>query len=535
MSVSSGESILREELVKRGHTPLEIARFIKVLRRDGLLEDLLNALMRLFVVYKLASVVDIEEVEDVEEQYRMLINLLSKMCGDSAYVRPILRRRVNEYKRAVNEILDDLNESIERSITSGLNKLEDIRSKALEELAEVREAKEVIRKLKSIPLRRTRSPEEIVRNVEAFEQLLIVVKELEKKKEVYERSKKLLASIERLIGIIEEKYKEAELVGVKLSYVEDYLLAARYCLAEHVNSKSVPSLHCLVNAERMLSGVLEDVERALKYGHKLIELKAAISDLKAECMSALRRLELDEIADLMRFVGSELPFLPIELVSGVEIEKLRLFLDVAEDLKNGLDELRLELSFAREVNKESLMVKIYPLLKSGLSSVFIKGLAEELRRLRLASLGVEDLTRLYSVWRRTTLDMLRKKGRLKINELTFIPSSWRKRFLEYLAEEESIMIEGDTIILASESLKKIMLLKRRVEALINLVEALSILKSVKPSLLDDLKKVAERLRLLEVSVKLGEDKRKELEEIEKMLDSILISMSAYEDVLYETR
>ena len=489
-------------LAERGHEERRIKSFIKNLKKDGLLDVVEETLSRSRYLRKfiqIARLLDSSVSESENAVYRlelMLQHLLGSMVEDEFYNKKFLINRrmflsstIQQYERRFQDILNQIDRVMRTVSTTAA---EALKKKAGEMREKINALLERMDKLGLEPedLRQDLlrvamgldsivegdiTPENIFFYVENLPQIASHLEELEERcNQLFQRKEKLEAYLERITKKFDELKRiseHASETGLRFSFIEEYVNWKDVLISRIRDKCKKAGPECFEEAISSAKELEEELSQLLEQSETI----ESMLEKKKEISNALKEIERDSsrLDSLMGtdFFSKTLKSLKDEVNSLSEIESILDSSELDELVKNSEtilrraklvaelgrlmkefgklpEETRNSPSMRRQVEK---MVKA---LESELPfeekvSKAIEIARELIKGARATEEVLQDLLRLYPIWRRRILSLVREKGSASIEELRFIPPRWRMWVVNRIVREvEDISLSGDRLVLA---------------------------------------------------------------------------------------
>lgn len=224
----------------------------------------------------------------------------------------------------------------------------------------------------------------------------------------------------------------------------------------------------------------------LKLSDDYIRLRGDMEELRTTLARLLRDAGLDELSDLVELIGMPVLELPLTVMEGADIQFMASEVERMRSLVDGLSEavreaeasvggVTIGMESGSERGREFPSYLPSPCTME--ETLLVRSITNFLRTRRLRPSAGEDyiapgildeLADLYSVWRLRTLNLLRKRGRIRLDEVGHVPSRWRRWFLDNLEREGVIKVKGDVVSLIEPSSP----LSRRVKLKLEFLESM---------------------------------------------------------------
>ena len=494
--------LLINELISRGHSRKSVDVLIRNLEKDHLLEPIASGLSELKTAHEMISTLRRvnpglvgEYLPMVEESSWRFYMILDAMMADDHYQKRflldrgiMLRRTISEYRDRMEKALAPLEDMIRsasvelrgflrRAVEPLLGKAEDLLERMdgekMHPMSLRRELVEIVTDVKDL----LSASESLAEGVAGIADRLPVLSErLEKVEEdmdvVLERRQELSKALEGVSSTLRELRKisiDSAMSMLHMDFVSDYV-QEKYTLIEELSSKCADAgRDCYDNAmstandlESELMATLEDARGVLR----LMEVRDLAS-------GSLRKMEgvrssIDSIigADLTSEIWSDLTTELNSLVGekhitsrsdmqelAKEAQKVQNLIDGLSNLSESAKEFSRSESKARGVTDVGeRLVRIRSVLQEGDASPFdrlsrvIRMLDDFLREARKAGEVLEDLMRLYPIWKRRVLSLVRNQSSVTFDRLRDVPEKWRRWVARKIAdEEEDIVLKGEEL------------------------------------------------------------------------------------------
>ncbi len=502
MSEPPDEIDLFTYLAERGHDEKRVESFLKNLKKDGLLELVEKAMMacnnlkRFVKTIKLLDPTIFGSEDPASRLELMLQHLLSSMVEDEHYNRKILFNRkmflsstIQQYEERFRKLIEEIDSAMEDASQSAVEalrvKTRDLMEKCsslldkmdrlgLEPIGLRDELLRIEKGLKSVVSGEI-TPETLTFYVENLPRLTTRLDELEaeckilfdKKEELEEHLKKIKQRFEEL-GKVSEQASEA---GLKLSFIDEYLSWKDVLISRIRDKCKKAGPECYEEAissaqelEKELSQLLIQSESISSLLEKRIELFEALKEVENDVPTLDSLIGTNFFSNMVESLKKDL-----NSVSGIEsilesaeldglvqkaetvLKDIKLIVELSKAIK--------ELGKIPEDTRKSQRVKrqIQKLVKILESDIPLEKKVQEItkrtkelvRGARASEEVLQDLLRLYPIWRRRILSLVRERGSVSIGELEFIPPRWRKWVVERIVKEVGdISLSGENLVLA---------------------------------------------------------------------------------------
>ncbi len=493
---------LTKYLVERGHDEKRVKSFLRNLKRDGLFELVQEVMSACNYLKKFVHTIrlldpSLFEYEDPASRLELMFqHLLGSMVEDEYYNKRFLFNRrmflsstIQQYEQKFRKLMEEIDSAMKEVSSSAIaalrDKTKEMREKCsylldkmdrmgIEPMELRQELLRIEKGLDSIVSGEI-TPESLSFYIENLPRLTSRLDELESRCNLLFQKKE---ELEDHLGRINQTFKELEKVskraseaGLKLSFIDEYISWKDVLISRIRDKCKKAGPECY--DEAIVSAKELDEELS-----QLLNQSASISSLlqkRIELFNALREVE-KEASTLDSLVGSDFFSTTVESlkkdlssVSGIEsiLESTELdkLVQKAESILSEI-ELVVELSKAvKEIEKippetrssqrvKRQIKKLAEILESDISleekvSKITKLAKELVKEARASEEVLQDLLRLYPIWRRRILSLVRERGSVSLQELKFVPPRWRKWVVDRIVKEVGdISLSGDRLVIA---------------------------------------------------------------------------------------
>ncbi len=493
---------LFEYLVELGHDEKRVASFLKNLKKDGLLELVEKALSGCDNLKKFVQTVKLLDPtlfgsEDPASRLELMIqHLLSSMVEDEYYNRKILfnrkmflRSTIEQYEQRFVKLIEEINNMMQevsqvaaetlktktknmmKKCSSLLDKMDEL---GLEPIELKDELLRIEKGLKSV-INGEITPETLTFYIENLPRLMARLDDLEAKCIIlFQKKEKLEEHLEKIKQRFEELEKvseKASQAGLKLSFVEEYL-SWKDVLVSRIRDKCKKAgPECYDDAissakelEKELSQLLVQSESISSLLEKRIELFEALKEVEKEVPKLDSLIGTSYFSNTVKSLKKDL-----NSVSGIEsilesaeldslvqkaesvLKEIKLLVELSKAIKE-LEKIPEDSRKTQRVKRQ--IQKLAEILESDIPlekkvQDITKRVKDLVRGARATEEVLQDLLRLYPIWRRRILSLVRERGSVSIGELKFVPPRWRKWVVERIVKEVGdISMSGDSLVLA---------------------------------------------------------------------------------------
>jgi len=492
---------LFEFLAERGHDEKRVESFLKNLKKDGLLElaekalSTCNKLKKLIQVAKALDPNIFRSGDPASRLELLLQHLLSSMVEDEYYNRRILFNRrmflgstIEQYKQrlvklieeieyALQEVSETATTALKAKTTSMIEKcsflLDKMDKLELEPIGLRDELIRIEKGLRSVVSGEI-TPETLIFYAENLPRLTMKLDELEaeclnlfeKKRRLEEHLEKIKQKFEEL-GKVSERASQA---GLRLSFVEEYLSWKDVLILKIKDKCKKARPECYDEAitsaqelENELSQLLAQSESISSLLEKRIELFEMLKEIEKEAPKLDSLIGTDYFSRTVKSLKQDL-----SSVSGIEsilesaeldglaqkaesaLKKTKLLVElskVIEKLEEIPEDARKSQKVKHQIQELSEILESEVPLEKKVQDI-TKRVKKLVRRAKTTEEVLKDLLRLYPIWRRRILSLVREKGSVPIEKLEFVPPRWRKWVVDRVVKEVGdISLSGDSLVL----------------------------------------------------------------------------------------
>ncbi len=489
-------------LLEKGYEEKRVDSFVKNLKKDGLYDLVEEALL---ASKKLESLVNSLNKFDSslfgsEDPFSrinlMLSHVLNSMIEDQNYNKRYLFNRrmflsstIKQYEQKFQNILKEIDRERKEVLASGLDLLKGKTSeikKKIDYLLEKMDSMEIEPlEIRQVLLRMESgidsifmgevTPETLSFYIENLPVLISKVNALEERcKILFSKKEELEENIRRVKEVFDELEKvsdRASRAGIKLSHIEEYLKWKDLLISRIREKCKKAGPECYDNAIASAKELYDELSHLLKQSASigsLLERRIELLDLLKSVEEKAERLDSMIKSDFFSKSVGRLKK-DLDTISGIESimesSDLEKFVDQAESLMMEiklLDELSKAVEEIEKIpsderkskNFRTMLGKLIETLNSNVplrdKVPRVKALIKELVKGARATRDVlQDLLRLYPIWRRRILSLVRERGSLSLEELEFVPPRWRKWVVDRIVKEVGdISLSGNRLILS---------------------------------------------------------------------------------------